>query len=82
MVHPAALTIEQTYRCRTDLDLFKSEACAGLVTQAAAGRYLRIVELPATTTAAALVCLCEDDYPGWLSTAVSDKWLWCVQVLR
>jgi cell wall-associated NlpC family hydrolase len=61
------------YSCRTHLNLYKSPALEGLVTQAAAGRYLRVVPLSeaeqGTTPAAIAVCLCEDDYPGWLAIA-------------
>jgi cell wall-associated NlpC family hydrolase len=62
------------YRCQTNLDLFDSPALERLATQAASGRYLSILSLPSQTTPeaprAVQVCLCEDDYPGWL--AVSD----------
>ncbi|NEQ45283.1 MAG: C40 family peptidase [Leptolyngbya sp. SIOISBB] len=70
MVLLADLKLETEYRCQTDLDLFKAAACEGLVTQAAVGRHLRVVELPAHTAPAIAVCLCEDDYPGWLPVAV------------
>ena len=60
------------YRCREDLHLYRSTALEGLVTQAAAGRYLRVVSLSAEATEGTIqgaleVCLCEDDYPGWLA---------------
>ncbi len=51
------------YCCLVNLNLYKSPDCAGLVTQAGAGRHLRIL---ATEATAIEVCLCEDDYPGWL----------------
>lgn len=63
---------DRHYRCRNDVNLYSSSALQGLVTQAAAGRYLRVVSLlePAGTSQGALeVCLCEDDYPGWLAIA-------------
>lgn len=66
MVHPAALKLGTEYRCAADLDLFKSPACEGLVTQAAVGRQLRVMALPESGATAIAVCLCEDDYPGWL----------------
>lgn len=66
IVHSANLTLEAEYRCQSPLDLFKSPECEGLVTQAAAGRHLRIVAQPESTATAIAVCLCEDDYPGWL----------------
>ncbi|MGF1460509.1 MAG: C40 family peptidase [Leptolyngbyaceae cyanobacterium] len=66
MVRFSDLQVGPQYRCTTDLDLFKAADCQGLVTQAAAGRQLRLVS-PATADATAIaVCLCEDDYPGWL----------------
>ena len=57
------------YCCQANLNLYSSPACEGLVTQAAAGRHLRIVDT--ANPDAIAVCLCEDDYPGWL--AVSDR---------
>ena len=57
------------YQCRADLNIYDAPECMRLATQAAAGRYLRVLRLQAAPAAVA-VCLCEDDYPGWLS--VSD----------
>ncbi|XGV98987.1 MAG: C40 family peptidase [Leptolyngbya sp. BL-A-14] len=61
------------YRLRGNLNLYKSSALEELVTQAAAGRCLRVVSLSeaqqGTTPEAIEVCLCEDDYPGWLAIA-------------
>lgn len=62
------------YCCQSDLNLYKSSALEGFVTQAAAGRCLRVVSLveeiqPGTMPGAIEVCLCEDDYPGWLAIA-------------
>ena len=61
------------YQCQTNLNLYDSADCDRLATQAAAGRYLRVLELPENQsamvprkTAGIAVCLCEDDYPGWL----------------
>lgn len=56
------------YRCQTNLNLYDSPRLASLATQAAAGRFLRIPSPPDTQTEAISlqVCLCEDDYPGWL----------------
>jgi cell wall-associated NlpC family hydrolase len=65
-VQLANLQLGTEYRCRAALDLFKSPAGEGLVTQAAAGRHLRLTALPQATDPAIAVCLCEDDYPGWL----------------
>lgn len=53
------------YRCRVNLDLYDSPACASLATQAAAGRHLQ----PLLSTAreqAVKVQLCEDGYQAWL----------------
>ena len=82
MVSLAHLQTQQTlpeadrtqYRCRANLNLYGSPALEGLVTQAAAGRSLRVVSLSAEATEGTLqgalaVCLCEDDYPGWLAIA-------------
>lgn len=52
------------YRCRVDLNLYDSPICTRLATQAAAGRRLRIKSLNGHL--AIQVCLCEDEYPGWL----------------
>ncbi len=61
----------QQFQCSEDLNLYDSPACDRLATQAAAGRSLQIVSLPAVNssnleTAAVAVRLCEDDYPGWI----------------
>ncbi|MDP5018106.1 MAG: NlpC/P60 family protein, partial [Dolichospermum sp.] len=56
------------YSCNTDINLYDSPECVRLATQAAKGRYLRIISNQQDT--AITVCLCEDDYPGWL--AVED----------
>jgi len=53
------------YQCQTSLNLYDSPKCDRLATQAAAGRHLRVRSLP-ENPAAIEVCLCEDDYPGWL----------------
>ncbi|WOD39960.1 C40 family peptidase [Nodosilinea sp. E11] len=56
------------YRCSQPLNLYKTAALEGLVTQAAVGRQLRLAPAQPTATAWA-VALCEDDYPGWISAA-------------
>jgi cell wall-associated NlpC family hydrolase len=53
------------YHCNTNLNLYDSLECVRLATQAATGRHLRITSNHQNT--AVEVCLCEDDYPGWLS---------------
>ncbi|MBW4482923.1 MAG: C40 family peptidase [Tildeniella torsiva UHER 1998/13D] len=57
------------YVCGRGLNLYKTEELEGLVTQAAVGRHLRLVE---KSSQAYAVVLCEDDYPGWISTADLD----------
>lgn len=52
------------YRCLADLNLYDSPNCTRLATQAAAGRHLRVVLVDRNS--ATKVCLCEDDYAGWL----------------
>ena len=59
------------YGAIANLNLYKSDACEGLVTQMAAGRQLQVTAIPSEAGLAAIqVCLCEDDYPGWL--AITD----------
>jgi cell wall-associated NlpC family hydrolase len=55
------------YNCLADLNLYDSPECTRLATQAAAGRHLRVKSNH--QDAAVEVCLCEDDYPGWVSLA-------------
>lgn len=56
------------YRCLSDLNLYKSPQCEGLVTQAAVGRHLRLLASN-LSEGAVEVCLCEDGYRGWLPGA-------------
>jgi hypothetical protein len=49
------------YRTTANLNLYDSPELKSLATQAAQGRYLKIV-----ADSPLQVCLCEDDYPGWL----------------
>ena len=53
------------YQCLTNLNLHDSPECVRLATQAATGRHLQITSNHQDT--AVEVCLCEDNYPGWLS---------------
>ncbi|ARV61305.1 glycoside hydrolase [Nostocales cyanobacterium HT-58-2] len=53
------------YQCRTDLNLYDSPNCDRLATQAATGRHLWVTSN--YQNSAVGICLCEDDYPGWLS---------------
>lgn len=60
------------YQCQSNINLYDSPALEGLVTQAVAGRQLRILPLPSESQGkirgtAIRVRLCEDDYPGWLA---------------
>ncbi|MEO0837920.1 MAG: C40 family peptidase [Cyanobacteria bacterium J06641_2] len=57
------------YVTEADLNIYDSPECKDLSTQAEKGRYLRVIPETLNQTAVQ-VCLCEDDYPGWLS--VSD----------
>ena len=56
------------YQCRVNLNLYDSPECTRLATQAASFRHLR---LSIDHDKAVQVCLCEDDYPGWLR--IEDK---------
>ena len=67
MVHLNELQMGQDYCCQQYLNLYKASNCKNLVTQAARGRHLHILNLPDTEQFEAVqVCLCEDDYPGWV----------------
>jgi len=73
----ATLTANRSieYQCQATLNLYHSSELTSLVTQAAAGRQLRILSLPSGQwdgETAIQVCLCEDDYPGWLAIADLD----------
>lgn len=55
------------YCCSAPLDVYKTPDCRDLVTQAAIGRQLRILQISAATAPGAIrVLLCADDYPGWI----------------
>ncbi len=62
------LSLKSEYRCRVNLDLYSSPLCAGLATQAAENRHLRL-EFLTPEGQAMRVRLCEDDYPAWLKLA-------------
>ena len=75
MVNLASALTE--YKCSRPLNLYKSQALEGLVTQAAIGRHVRFVPqqlgpLEPHGTQPQLVQLCEDDYTGWLDPADSS----------
>jgi hypothetical protein len=54
--------ISMQYLTKANLNLYNSPQLSELATQAAVGRYLKIL----TSTSSIHVRLCEDDYPGWL----------------
>lgn len=60
------------YLTKANLNLYKSPELESLVTQAAIGRFLSILAQPSAvplhSQPALPVCLCEDDYPGWLAS--------------
>ena len=64
---------KKQYRCQINLNIYETPNCDRLSTQAAAGRYLRVVH-PSVDRLEDLnnhqqpvqIELCEDDYPGWL----------------
>lgn len=67
MVQLSEIQLAQEYCCATDLNLYKAPDSKSLVTQAKAGRHLRVMQVCHAAEVTALqVCLCEDDYPGWL----------------
>lgn len=65
------------YRCQANLNLYDSSELKTLATQAATGRFLRVLSLPVDsigdTNQGIEVCLCEDDYPGWLAVEDLEK---------
>jgi cell wall-associated NlpC family hydrolase len=60
----------QEYECLADIDIYDSDRCDRLATQAKRGRHLWVVELAEQNIQ---VCLCEDSYPGWFSPLDIDK---------
>lgn len=57
---------QQAYQCDRAINLYKSPACEGLVTQADIGHHLHVLEV-AEDQGAIRVRICKDDYPGWIS---------------
>ena len=53
------------YCCLKNLNLYDSDDCQELATQAQKGRRLKIISNPITNKAIK-VCLCEDNYQAWL----------------
>ena len=64
----AELQANVEYVANADLNIYDSPECQDLSTQAEKGRYLRVIPESLNQTAVR-VCLCEDDYPGWLAIA-------------
>ena len=61
--------LQAEYQNHSHLNLYDSATCKTLATQARAGRYLRftVQTTDALKSPSALpICLCEDDYPGWI----------------
>ncbi len=59
---------------QADLNLYDSPECNRLATQATSGRHLQVISLVQTQDTTSIeVCLCEDNYPGWV--AISDLYL-------
>jgi len=61
----SATTGSSEYRCQANLNIYASPECHSLATQAAIGRYLRILSLNQDCISFP-VELAEDNYPGWL----------------
>ncbi|AUC62065.1 NLP/P60 [Cyanobacterium sp. HL-69] len=53
------------YVCLQDINLFVNPDCQELSTQGAKGRYIKLVS-DTPDSEAVKVCLCEDNYQGWL----------------
>lgn len=66
------LGTNQSYRCDRPINLYKTSACVGLVTQADVGHALHILEVTKDHSAIR-VCICKDDYLGWVAAShISD----------
>ncbi len=68
MVSQEQLQANVQYLTQADLNIYDSPECKDLSTQAEKGRYLRVMVETLNQTAVQ-ICLCEDDYPGWLAIA-------------
>jgi cell wall-associated NlpC family hydrolase len=62
-------TPETEWVCLQDINLYQAATGLGWVTQAAAGRQFRVVYGEDGTIGRIGICLCDDDYPGWLDGA-------------
>ena len=72
MVTLEQLQIGIEYQCLSPINIYDSSQCDRLATQAAAGRHLQVTTMPDRASAIG-VCLCEDDYPGWLPASDLQK---------
>lgn len=64
----------QEYQLEIDLNIYDSPECVRLATQAAKGRFLRLISSSSPSFHQSLfVELCEDDYPGWLTVSDSES---------
>ena len=61
------------YQCKTNINIYDSDECDSLATQAASGRHLQIIQSQEKSPNAVMVKLLEDDYPGWLVNTDFDK---------
>ncbi|NEP05043.1 MULTISPECIES: C40 family peptidase [Okeania] len=61
------------YQCQANINIYDSSECNILVTQAAIGRNLQVIQLQEKFDSAILVKLQEDDYQGWLRYTDIDK---------
>ncbi|MGD1913343.1 MAG: NlpC/P60 family protein [Rivularia sp. (in: cyanobacteria)] len=68
MVSQEKLQGNVEYVTQADLNIYDSPECQDLSTQGEKGRYLRVMVETLNQTSVQ-VCLCEDDYPGWLAIA-------------
>lgn len=68
MVSQEELQANIEYVTEADVNIYDSPQCQDLSTQAQKGRHLRVMVETLNQTAVQ-VCLCEDDYPGWLAIA-------------
>lgn len=54
------------YKCQANINIYDSNKCDCLATQAAKGRHLQIIESQELYPHTVFVKLMEDNYPGWL----------------
>jgi cell wall-associated NlpC family hydrolase len=62
----------RSYRCDRPINLYKTPACEGLVTQVDVGHHLHVLEI-AKNQSAIRVCICKDDYPGWMAASTAEN---------